>query len=239
MANRKIAEFTGTRGTAKVYRDVEWHEYVVKLSGAPKADYHTSDKEDALETARRMAGFDPIRELERSAERAMENADTRGIECTHGVHLTDSCAECKRTVAADVRVGDAINGVIITRISTFDHTPLNVLRFYMESGPEREYRAYEVVKGHATQLDLKMAAALDSVRIPAITPERRRELDAAIERGEDVERCGCEHTKCEQMGFHMAGECRIPLRQHAARTTYGTKLCHQCVAVHEKRFLRS
>lgn len=55
---RKIAEFRDTtnNNTAKVYRDVEWDEYRVKFFDAQgkhldAADYHTDDKEDALNTA--------------------------------------------------------------------------------------------------------------------------------------------------------------------------------------------
>ena len=44
---------------AKVYRDSEWDEFTVKLFDAsgqhmPKSDYFTSDKEDAVETAKVM-----------------------------------------------------------------------------------------------------------------------------------------------------------------------------------------
>ena len=57
MTRKKIAEFDppdGDKG-AKVYRDSEWNEYrvvfyrsTVKQEGA---DYHTSDRQDALDTA--------------------------------------------------------------------------------------------------------------------------------------------------------------------------------------------
>lgn len=47
---------TGTVHTAKVYRDSEWDEYVVKFAVdshlLKKSDYHTSDKQDALDTAK-------------------------------------------------------------------------------------------------------------------------------------------------------------------------------------------
>lgn len=60
MAKRKIhtVEHTTKAGAvhgAKVYRDSEWNEYVVKFSASGvtllKADYHTSDKQDAIDTA--------------------------------------------------------------------------------------------------------------------------------------------------------------------------------------------
>jgi len=60
MANlRKIAEVTATSAeatvTAKVYRDAKWNEYRVRFyfNGQlnPEADYFTTDKQDALDTA--------------------------------------------------------------------------------------------------------------------------------------------------------------------------------------------
>lgn len=60
---RKIAEFkaigSGTR-SAKVYKDPEYGEYIVKfyLVGVhhKRADYHTDDKQDALATAQFYIG---------------------------------------------------------------------------------------------------------------------------------------------------------------------------------------
>ena len=58
MALRKLETFTATSGqyrTAIVYRDVEWDEYRVRFYRDGEyqdgADYHTSDKQDALDTA--------------------------------------------------------------------------------------------------------------------------------------------------------------------------------------------
>lgn len=46
---------SGTTHTAKVYRDSEWNEFVVVFSVDShilnKSDYHTSDKQDATDTA--------------------------------------------------------------------------------------------------------------------------------------------------------------------------------------------
>jgi len=47
---KKIA----TVGLMKVYRDVEWNEYVVKHPTNPNAHYHTDDKDDAMDTAAAM-----------------------------------------------------------------------------------------------------------------------------------------------------------------------------------------
>jgi hypothetical protein len=58
MSLRKIAEFrdTKTNAVAKVYRDAEWNEYRVKFYNSAgtymdASDYHTNDKEDAMNTA--------------------------------------------------------------------------------------------------------------------------------------------------------------------------------------------
>lgn len=54
----RIAHMHSSIGhTAKVYHDTEWQEYRVKFYGTngeyfSHADYHTDNKEDALETAR-------------------------------------------------------------------------------------------------------------------------------------------------------------------------------------------
>ena len=45
--------------TAKVYRDVEWNEYRVKFYDTDgqhfvNADYHTDDKQEALDSARHI-----------------------------------------------------------------------------------------------------------------------------------------------------------------------------------------
>jgi hypothetical protein len=43
---------------AKVYWDPEWREYVVRHPGNPDADYFTSDKDDAIQTASRATVHD-------------------------------------------------------------------------------------------------------------------------------------------------------------------------------------
>lgn len=61
MALRKIETLTGEAPDRKavVYRDTEWDEFRVKFHQGgvylAKADYHTEDKEDALDTARSFA----------------------------------------------------------------------------------------------------------------------------------------------------------------------------------------
>lgn len=45
--------------TAKIFRDTEWNEYRVKFYSPEgqhysQADYHTDDKQDALDTAQRQ-----------------------------------------------------------------------------------------------------------------------------------------------------------------------------------------
>lgn len=55
---RKIAEFSWPNGNkTKVYRNAEWEEWVVKFYNSQgvhmdASDYHTNDKQDALDTAR-------------------------------------------------------------------------------------------------------------------------------------------------------------------------------------------
>lgn len=55
MGLRKIYECTDCGQTVKVYRDSEWQEYRVRSYPNGKlyapADYHTTDKQDALDTA--------------------------------------------------------------------------------------------------------------------------------------------------------------------------------------------
>ena len=53
---RLIRTYAGPTCYAKVYRDVEWNEYRVKFHVADtgyltEADYHTDDKQDALDSA--------------------------------------------------------------------------------------------------------------------------------------------------------------------------------------------
>lgn len=55
MARREVHTEQGRNITAVVYWDTEWCEYVVSI-GVVEADYYTSDRQDALDTARAMAG---------------------------------------------------------------------------------------------------------------------------------------------------------------------------------------
>ena len=53
---RLIATYAGPRVYAKVYRDIDWNEYRVKFylgtgKHLTEADYHTNDKQDALDAA--------------------------------------------------------------------------------------------------------------------------------------------------------------------------------------------
>lgn len=63
MARKKLTSVSHGSAVATVYRDPEWGEYVVKLKGRPQADYFTSDKADAVATARRMVGYTGPRKL--------------------------------------------------------------------------------------------------------------------------------------------------------------------------------
>lgn len=57
MTLRLIATIIGHDETVKVYRDVDWNEYRVRIVGADATTtYHTDDKTDAMETARYLAG---------------------------------------------------------------------------------------------------------------------------------------------------------------------------------------
>ena len=65
--SRKLIKTIGTSPQAKVYKDSEWGEYVVKLysldgNHLAQGDYFTGDKEDAIETAKHMVARerDPI-----------------------------------------------------------------------------------------------------------------------------------------------------------------------------------
>lgn len=57
MALRKLEKFVGPKATTTVYRDVEWEEYRVKTAGQKGTGYHTNDKQDAMDTARSIAGI--------------------------------------------------------------------------------------------------------------------------------------------------------------------------------------
>lgn len=79
MARRKIQAFTNGDRSATVYKDTEWGEYVVKLKGAPNADYHTDDKTDAVGSAKKMvglAGLGAARHSRRKVERLVFPKET-------------------------------------------------------------------------------------------------------------------------------------------------------------------
>jgi len=53
---RLIKTILGPAKIARVYRDAEWNEFVVKLLGStPEQWHHTDDRDEALATARMMA----------------------------------------------------------------------------------------------------------------------------------------------------------------------------------------
>lgn len=56
MRLRETLSHDKTNRTAKVYRNIDWNEYVVRFycdgKHLPDADYHTDDKDDAKVTAR-------------------------------------------------------------------------------------------------------------------------------------------------------------------------------------------
>ena len=59
MSKRLLHKLGSGALSAKVYRDSEWDEYVVKLYNEhgmhmPKSDYFTTDEDDALATAHAM-----------------------------------------------------------------------------------------------------------------------------------------------------------------------------------------
>jgi hypothetical protein len=57
---RKIATVTGMEEAVAVYYDADWEEYTVRIVGAaPNTAYHTDDREDAMSTARFLAGQEP------------------------------------------------------------------------------------------------------------------------------------------------------------------------------------
>lgn len=57
MARKKIATYSNDGKTVHVYRDAEWNEFVVRIPGAPDADYFTPDKDDAISTAQTIVGL--------------------------------------------------------------------------------------------------------------------------------------------------------------------------------------
>lgn len=60
---RAIAIYTSeiTGKTVRAYKNNDTGEFVIKLIGAPKADYFTDDKDDAIATMKAMADFVPVR----------------------------------------------------------------------------------------------------------------------------------------------------------------------------------
>ncbi len=57
MSIRLVATVTGHDETVKVYLDADWQKYRVRIVGAPAvATYYTDDKDDAMATARVLAG---------------------------------------------------------------------------------------------------------------------------------------------------------------------------------------
>lgn len=57
MSIKLVATITGNDETVKVYRDTEWEEYRVRVVGGPAGSaYHTDDLDDAMGTARMLAG---------------------------------------------------------------------------------------------------------------------------------------------------------------------------------------
>jgi hypothetical protein len=57
MARRIIAVIEQDGRIAKVYRDTDWNEYRVRFSWlTPAADYFTSERDDAIGTARAVLG---------------------------------------------------------------------------------------------------------------------------------------------------------------------------------------
>lgn len=57
MAVRLIQKIHGHDETVNVYYDTKWCEYRVRVVGASvSSTYHTDDREDAIATARMLAG---------------------------------------------------------------------------------------------------------------------------------------------------------------------------------------
>lgn len=77
MAPRKVQSVSRDGQVATIYRDPEYNEFVVRLKGRPQADYFTSDKSDALATARRMVGYTGPRKLARLGLGGLGNSRVR------------------------------------------------------------------------------------------------------------------------------------------------------------------
>lgn len=57
MARKLLQKLESDRHTVGIYRDAEWDEFVAVLkneNGKELSTYHTDDKQDAIQTARRM-----------------------------------------------------------------------------------------------------------------------------------------------------------------------------------------
>lgn len=59
IPHRLVKTISGRTGTAKVYRDAEYDEYIVKIvDQGSDSWYHTDDCDDAYKTARIMVQAD-------------------------------------------------------------------------------------------------------------------------------------------------------------------------------------
>ena len=72
MAMRKIHSESNGINVAKVYRDSDWYQFIIRLyiNGLwyEPADYFTDDKHDALDTAIAMAWDGPLNSCEEECE---------------------------------------------------------------------------------------------------------------------------------------------------------------------------
>lgn len=59
MGTRRIDTIKGPNGEVDVIYDSVNAEFVCKLRGKPVADYYTDDRDDAIGTAKLMAGQEP------------------------------------------------------------------------------------------------------------------------------------------------------------------------------------
>lgn len=56
MTRKKVETVTGPKGTAVVYKDMIWYEFIAVLNGDEESAYHTDDRRDAIDTASNMVG---------------------------------------------------------------------------------------------------------------------------------------------------------------------------------------
>ncbi len=59
MTRREIDKMDGPTGSAILYYDPEFNEFIVRIVGKPAADYFTDDEADARATMERMVGYAP------------------------------------------------------------------------------------------------------------------------------------------------------------------------------------